>query len=70
MFRVDISELRTGDFIHLKHEPPTQAHRVRAARYNGSSELVEIDFGDIVHRDEIESVTRQYRAGDWGCANA
>lgn len=54
---------RKGDLVTIKYSDG-KPHRVRGPVQH-SSELVEIDLGDILHRDSIETAYRPYRPGDW-----
>lgn len=54
---------RKGDVVTIKYSDG-RPHRVRGP-FQGSSELIEIDLGDILNRENIESARRPYQPGDW-----
>lgn len=57
---------RQGDLVTIKYSDG-KLHRVRGP-FQGSSELIEIDLGDILSRENIESARRPYQPGDWRAA--
>lgn len=63
MFEISLPEIRKGDFIIAKDTK--RKHRVRNPKFDKDLDSIEIGLGEVIHRDLVESVWRNYQPGDW-----